>query len=80
MKNIFFTFRELGQGTTNRLYPWVPFGHEIFGYPFYSAASARLPLHLESACAGFGKISKPWGDYTYGCFADDLNLFFILWI
>ena len=70
--NIFLHIRDWGQGNPIVFLPGWPFGHEMFEYQF-----TRLP-QLGYRCIGismrgFGKSSKPWGEYTYDIFADDLK-------
>jgi non-heme chloroperoxidase len=69
---IFLHIRDWGQGNPIVFIPGWPFGHEIFEYQF-----TRLP-QLGYRCIGismrgFGKSSKPWEEYTYDVFADDLK-------
>ena len=70
--NIFLNIRDWGVGKTIVFIPGWPFGHEMFEYQFN-----RLP-QLGYRCIGismrgFGKSSKPWGEYSYDVFADDLQ-------
>jgi non-heme chloroperoxidase len=69
--NIFLHIRDWGQGNTIVFIPGWPLGHEMFEYQF-----TQLPLHgfrcIGISMRGFGKSSKPWGEYTYDVFADDL--------
>jgi pimeloyl-ACP methyl ester carboxylesterase len=69
---IFLHIRDWGQGKTIVFIPGWPFGHEMFEYQF-----TKLPHHgyrcIGISMRGFGKSSKPWGDYTYDVFADDLQ-------
>jgi len=64
--------RDWGQGKTIVFIPGWPFGHEMFEYQF-----TQLPQQgyrcVGISMRGFGKSSKPWGEYTYDVFADDLN-------
>src|SRR5665647_1591575 len=71
-ENTFLHIRDWGQGNPIVFIPGWPFGHEMFEYQF-----TRLP-QLDYRCIGismrgFGKSSKPWGEYTYDIFADDLK-------
>jgi len=70
--NIFLHMRDWGQGNTVVFIPGWPFGLEMFEYQF-----TQLP-QLGCRCIGismrgFGKSSKPWGEYSYDIFADDLQ-------
>ncbi len=70
--NIFLHIRDWGEGHTIVFVPGWPFGHEMFEYQF-----TKLPHHgcrcIGISMRGFGKSSKPWGEYTYDVFADDLQ-------
>ena len=70
--NIFLHIRDWGQGKTIVFIPGWPLGHEMFEYQF-----TQLPQHgcrcIGISMRGFGKSSKPWGEYTYDVFADDLQ-------
>jgi pimeloyl-ACP methyl ester carboxylesterase len=70
--NVFLHVRDWGEGNTVVFIPGWPYGHEMFEYQF-----TRLP-QLGCRCVGismrgFGKSSKPWGEYSYNVFADDLQ-------
>lgn len=70
--NIFLHVRDWGQGKTIVFIPGWPLGLEMFEYQF-----SQLP-QLGYRCIGismrgFGKSSKPWGEYSYDVFADDLQ-------
>jgi pimeloyl-ACP methyl ester carboxylesterase len=69
--NVSLHIRDWGQGNIIVFLPGWPFGHEMFEYQF-----TQLPLHgyrcIGISMRGFGKSSKPWGEYTYDIFADDL--------
>jgi pimeloyl-ACP methyl ester carboxylesterase len=70
--NVHLHICDWGEGTTVVFIPGWPFGHELFEYQFN-----RLP-QLGCRCIGismrgFGKSSKPWGEYSYDIFADDLH-------
>jgi non-heme chloroperoxidase len=64
--------RDWGEGKTIVFIPGWPLGHEMFEYQF-----TQLPQHgyrcIGISMRGFGKSSKPWGEYTYDVFADDLQ-------
>ena len=70
--NIFLHVRDWGQGKVIVFIPGWPLGHEMFEYQF-----TQLPQHgyrcIGISMRGFGKSSKPWGEYTYDVFADDLQ-------
>ena len=70
--NILLHIRDWGKGKIIVFIPGWPFGHEMFEYQF-----TQLPLQgyrcIGISMRGFGKSSKPWGDYTYDVFADDLQ-------
>jgi non-heme chloroperoxidase len=70
--NIFLNIRDWGQGNTIVFIPGWPFGYEMFEYQF-----TQLPQHgyrcIGISMRGFGNSSKPWGEYTYDVFADDLQ-------
>ena len=64
--------RDWGSGKAVVFLPGWPLGHEMFEYQFN-----QLP-QLGYRCVGitqrgFGKSSKPWGEYTYDVFAQDLK-------
>ncbi len=77
--NVFLHIRDWGQGKVIVFIPGWPLGHEMFEYQF-----TRLPQHgyrcIGISMRGFGKSSKPWGEYTYDVFADDLQAVFAPWI
>jgi len=64
--------RDWGEGNPIVFIPGWPLGHEMFEYQF-----TQLPQHgyrcIGISMRGFGKSSKPWGEYTYDVFADDLK-------
>ena len=64
--------RDWGEGNPIVFIPGWPLGHEMFEYQF-----TQLPQHgyrcIGISMRGFGKSSKPWGEYTYDVFADDLQ-------
>ena len=69
--DIFLHLRDWGVGPAIVFIPGWPFGHEMFEYQF-----TQLPQQgyrcIGISMRGFGRSSKPWGDYTYDVFADDL--------
>jgi pimeloyl-ACP methyl ester carboxylesterase len=70
--NVYLHIRDWGEGKTIVFIPGWPFGHEMYEYQF-----TQLP-QLGYRCIGismrgFGRSSKPWGEYTYDIFADDLH-------
>jgi pimeloyl-ACP methyl ester carboxylesterase len=70
--NIHLHIRDWGQGKTIVFIPGWPLSHEMFEYQFI-----QLPLHgyrcVGITMRGFGKSSKPWGEYNYDVFADDIK-------
>jgi len=70
--NVFLHIRDWGQGPPIVFLPGWPFGHEMFEYQF-TQLPARGYRCIGISMRGFGKSSKPWGDYTYDVFADDLQ-------
>ncbi|MBL0224680.1 MAG: alpha/beta hydrolase [Geobacteraceae bacterium] len=70
--DIFLHLRDWGVGPAIVFIPGWPFGHEMFEYQF-----TQLPQQgyrcIGISMRGFGRSSKPWGDYTYDVFADDLE-------
>ena len=68
----FLHIRDWGTGPAIVFIPGWPFGHEMFEYQF-----TQLPQQgyrcIGISMRGFGKSSKPWGEYTYDVFADDLH-------
>ena len=70
--NVFLHIRDWGEGKTIVFIPGWPFGHEMFEYQF-----TQLPQQgyrcIGISMRGFGKSSKPWGEYSYDVFADDLQ-------
>ncbi len=64
--------RDWGKGKTIVFIPGWPLSHEMYEYQF-----TQLPLHnfrcIGITMRGFGKSSKPWGEYNYDVFADDLK-------
>jgi len=71
-ENILLHIRDWGQGNPIVFIPGWPLGHEMFEYQF-----TQLPQRgyrcIGISMRGFGKSSKPWGEYTYDVFADDLQ-------
>ena len=69
---MYLHIRDWGQGNPIVFLPGWPFGHEMFEYQF-----TQLPQQgyrcIGMSMRGFGKSSKPWGDYSYDVFADDLH-------
>lgn len=65
--------RDWGEGKTIVFIPGWPFGHEIFEYQFTQLARRGYRC-VGISMRGFGKSSKPWGEYTYDIFADDLQV------
>src|SRR5512140_558636 len=70
--NIFLHIRDWGQGNVIVFIPGWPLGHEMFEYQF-TQLSHRGYRCVGISMRGFGKSSKPWGEYSYDIFADDLQ-------
>ena len=70
--NIRLHIRDWGEGKTIVFIPGWPLSHEMFEYQF-----TQLPLHgyrcIGLTLRGFGRSSKPWGEYNYDVFADDIK-------
>ena len=70
--NIHLHIRDWGQGKTIVFLPGWPLSHEMYEYQF-----TQLPKQgyrcIGITQRGFGKSSKPWGEYNYDIFADDLK-------
>jgi non-heme chloroperoxidase len=64
--------RDWGKGKPIVFIPGWPLSHEMFEYQFI-----HLPLHgfrcVGITQRGFGRSSKPWGEYNYDIFADDIK-------
>jgi non-heme chloroperoxidase len=70
-ESVFLNIRDWGQGNAIVFIPGWPFGHEMFEYQFTQLPSLGYRC-IGISMRGFGKSSKPWGEYTYDIFADDL--------
>lgn len=70
--NINLHIRDWGQGKTIVFIHGWPLSHEMYEYQF-----TQLPQHgyrcVGITLRGFGKSSKPWGEYNYDVFADDVK-------
>ena len=70
--NVYLHIRDWGQGKTIVFIPGWPLSLEMFEYQF-----SQLPRHgyrcIGITMRGFGKSSKPWGEYNYDVFADDIK-------
>ncbi|MBZ0190337.1 MAG: alpha/beta hydrolase [Candidatus Kuenenia stuttgartiensis] len=70
--NVRLHIRDWGQGKTIVFIPGWPLSLEMYEYQF-----TQLPKHgyrcVGITLRGFGKSSKPWGEYTYDVFADDVR-------
>ncbi|OGF45298.1 MAG: alpha/beta hydrolase [Candidatus Firestonebacteria bacterium RIFOXYA2_FULL_40_8] len=70
--NVRLHVRDWGEGKTIVFIPGWPLSHEMFEYQF-----TELPRRgyrcIGLTMRGFGKSSKPWGDYNYDVFTDDIN-------
>jgi pimeloyl-ACP methyl ester carboxylesterase len=69
--NLSLHIRDWGEGKTILFIPGWPLSHDMYEYQF-----TQLPRHgyrcVGVTMRGFGKSSKPWGEYNYDVFADDL--------
>ncbi len=69
---IYLHICDWGEGNPIVFIPGWPLGHEMFEYQL-----TQLPQHgyrcIGISMRGFGKSSKPWGEYSYDVFADDLQ-------
>ena len=70
--NIFLHIRDWGKGKTIVFIPGWPLGLEMFEYQFTQLPKLGYRC-LGISMRGFGKSSKPWGEYSYDVFADDLQ-------
>jgi pimeloyl-ACP methyl ester carboxylesterase len=70
--NIYMHIRDWGVGPAIVFIPGWPFGHEMFEYQF-----TQLPQQgyrcIGISMRGFGRSSKPWGEYSYDVFAEDIR-------
>lgn len=70
--NVRLHIRDWGQGKTIVFIHGWPLSHEMYEYQF-----TQLPKQgyrcVGITLRGFGKSSKPWGEYTYEVFADDVK-------
>lgn len=70
--NINLHIRDWGQGKPIVFIPGWPLSHEMYEYQFN-----QLPKHgcrcIGITMRGFGKSSKPYGEYNYDVFADDIK-------
>lgn len=70
--NVHLHIRDWGEGKPIVFIPGWPLSHEMFEYQF-----TQLPKHgyrcIGITMRGFGKSSKPWGEYNYDIFADDIK-------
>ena len=70
--NVRLHIRDWGKGKTIVFIPGWPLSHEMYEYQF-----THLPRHgyrcVGITLRGFGKSSKPWGEYNYAVFADDVK-------
>ena len=61
-----------GKGKTIVFIPGWPLSHEMFEYQFTHLAQKGYRC-IGITLRGFGKSSKPWGEYNYDIFADDIK-------
>ena len=73
--NVNLHIRDFGKGKAIVFIPGWPLSHEMFEYQF-----TELPLRgyrcVGITMRGFGGSSKPWGEYNYDVFADDIKKVF----
>lgn len=74
MDNNCLHIRDWGEGKAIVFIPGWPFGHEMFEYQFMQLPQQGYRC-IGISMRGFGKSSKPWGEYNYSydVFADDLQ-------
>jgi pimeloyl-ACP methyl ester carboxylesterase len=70
--NLYLHIRDWGAGKTIVFISGWPFGHEMFEYQFMQLPQRGYRC-IGISMRGFGKSSKPWGEYSYDTFADDLQ-------
>jgi pimeloyl-ACP methyl ester carboxylesterase len=70
--NIHLHIRDWGKGKTIVFIPGWPLSHEMFEYQFTQLPEKGYRC-IGITMRGFGKSSKPWGEYTYDVFADDVK-------
>jgi pimeloyl-ACP methyl ester carboxylesterase len=70
--NVHLHIRDWGAGKPIVFIPGWPLSHEMFEYQFN-----QLPQHgyrcIGITMRGFGKSDKPWGEYNYDIFAEDVH-------
>jgi pimeloyl-ACP methyl ester carboxylesterase len=64
--------RDWGKGKTIVFIPGWPLSHEMFEYQFTQLPGQGYRC-VGITQRGFGRSSKPWGEYNYDVFADDLK-------
>jgi pimeloyl-ACP methyl ester carboxylesterase len=64
--------RDWGKGKAIVFIPGWPLGQEMFEYQFTVLPRKGFRC-IGITMRGFGKSSKPWGDYNYDVFADDVE-------
>ena len=70
--NVHLHIRDWGKGKTIVFIPGWPLSHEMFEYQFINLVKQGYRC-VGITLRGFGKSSKPWGDYHYDIFADDIK-------
>ncbi|MFA6448982.1 MAG: alpha/beta hydrolase [bacterium] len=70
--NIYLHIRDWGQGKPIVFIPGWPLSHEMYEYQF-NQLPRREYRCIGITMRGFGKSSKPWGEYNYDVFADDIG-------
>lgn len=64
--------RDWGKGKPIVFIPGWPLSHEMFEYQFNHLPQQGYRC-VGMTQRGFGKSSKPWGEYTYDVFTDDIK-------
>ncbi len=70
--NVLLHIRDWGVGNAIVFIPGLLLGHEMFEYQFNQLPQQGYRC-IGISMRGFGKSSKPWGEYSYDVFADDLH-------
>lgn len=70
--NVQLHVRDWGKGKTIVFIPGWPLSHEMFEYQFTHLVKLGYRC-VGITLRGFGKSSKPWGEYQYDIFADDIK-------
>lgn len=70
--NLRLHIRDWGEGKPVVFIPGWPLSHEMFEYQFMHLPKQGYRC-IGITLRGFGKSSKPWGEYNYDVFADDIK-------